>query len=559
MKKSSYIIIYFIVFWILIPGILILTSIILHHAIFQKTMLSDSVVIPGFILAGCGLSLIFLAIYQFRSFSGEYPVSATPPAKIIQRGLFAIWRHPIYLFAMILLAGAAMILRSKAMLFIVFPSFMVLAILYIINEESVLLKRFGRQYIQYRKNVPLIIPHLRHWLIIPAFFMLRTKFRLKVINRENIPSDLPFIVISGHRHYLDPLFITYAIPVPLKQISTFEMFRSPLNRRIFRWFGAIPRRRYMKDIAGTRKIISTLRSGYPVCMFPEGGRSWTGRLRTFKIESIRLLQHLHDIPVVPVRIEGNYHSWPRWADHMTQSRVTVTIEEPVLIDRNSDPSELENLLRKMVEPDQQTEDSKLYLSKNRIDGISKVLYRCPVCLNYEAPEEIPPDTLYCPKCREFFYLRTDLKLEFRQNENTIIKSIFETYNIIKIRFSDIYKLLPEILVNQYSGYIGTEERLVYLSPCQLWNEKNSVFRKSIKGLCLLSDKTITIFNEKEKSVIHLDEINAATIESNYKLQVYNDITKILHQITFDDDSALKYQDLLEVIIKGIYRKQIITR
>ena len=503
--------------------------------------------------------MIFVAIYQFRRFSGEYPVSATPPSKIILRGLFAVWRHPIYLFAIILLAGSAMILRSKAMLFIVFPSFVILVILYVIHEESVLMKRFSSQYLWYKKNVPLIVPRLRHWLVIPAFFMLRLKFRLKIINRENIPCSLPFIVVSGHRHYLDPLFITYAVPVPLMQISTFEMFRSRLNRLLFRWFGAIPRKRYLKDTSGVFKLISILRAGYPVCMFPEGGRSWTGRLRTFKTESIRLLQHLHDIPVVPVRIEGNYHSWPRWADHMTRSRVTVTIEKPVAIDKSSDPSELEIFLRKIVEPDQRKEDSMLYLSKNRIDGISKVIYRCPVCLNHEPLLEIRPDALYCHKCRGLLYLRPDMKLEFKRNENMEVKSISDAYEIIKISFTDIYRLLPESLIKQYSGYISPEEKLIYLSPCQLWDEKNSRFRKSVKGVCLLSDKTITIINENEKRVIPLDEIGAATIESNYKLQIFNDQTKKLHQITFDDESALKYQDLLEVIIKGLYKKHIITR
>lgn len=222
MKKSLCVIIYFIVFWIIIPGVLYVASLLLDQSVFPGSRLTVMTVIPGYILGISGFLLLLLTIYQFKYYSGEFPVSATPPDRIIQRGVFAVWRHPIYLFASIMLPGIAMIIRSKALLHIVFPAFILLVILYVIREESILIKRFGDQYIRYRKNVPLFIPRLRHWIMIPGYILLKMKFRLKVLNRENIPSTLPFIVISGHRHYLDPLIISCAIPIPLTNIATFE-------------------------------------------------------------------------------------------------------------------------------------------------------------------------------------------------------------------------------------------------------------------------------------------------------------------------------------------------
>jgi len=72
--------------------------------------------------------------------------------------------------------------------------------------------------------------------------------------------------------------------------------------------GAIPRKRFTKDISGIQRILSALDSGFPICMFPEGGRSWTGRLIPFKSESLKPIKHLKNIPILPVRIDGNYHS-----------------------------------------------------------------------------------------------------------------------------------------------------------------------------------------------------------------------------------------------------------
>ncbi len=559
MKRRTYVVIFFIVFWIIIPGLLYYASLVLDKFCFSNHKLPSGTVIPGYILGISGFMLLLLTIYQFKYFSGEFPVSATPPDKIIQRGVFAIWRHPIYLFASVMLLGIALIIRSKALLFIVFPAFIFLVILYVIREESILIKRFGNQYIWYKKNVPLLVPHSHQWIKIPGFILFKVLFRFKVINLGNIPSSLPFIVISGHRHYFDPFFISYAIPVPLKHISTFEMFRNPLIRRIFSWFGVIPRKRFTKDFEGTQKILSALRSGYSICMFAEGGRSWTGKLRTFKPQSIRLLQHMNHIPVVPVRIEGNYHSWPRWANHLTPGNITLTVEKPVLIDKEADPEKLEIFLRNIVEPKQEIEDTKLYHRKNRIENLSKVIYKCPVCLNPETPAEIPPDTLYCPACKNLIFLRPDLKLEIKQRDVITTRAIPELYDYIKIRYSDIYNMLPEYLINEYSSLLEPDEKLIYLSACQLWTETKFVFRPSLKGICLLSDKSITIIKNSGKQIIALSEISAATIESNYKLQIYNESKKVLYQITFDNESVLKYQDLLEVIIKELYNKKIIMR
>ncbi|MCJ7449119.1 MAG: 1-acyl-sn-glycerol-3-phosphate acyltransferase [Bacteroidales bacterium] len=559
MKKSSYIVIYFAVFWLVLPGLLLVISIILDKIIFPGTKLPSGCIIPGFILIIPGFFLLLLTIYQFKLFSGEYPVSAYPPEKIIIRGLFAVWRHPVYLFASLTLLGITMILRSAALLLIVFPVFMIFVGLYTIREESILVKRFGNDYVNYRKSVPLLIPHLHQWLKIPGFCFLKIWFRLKILNRENIPASLPFIVISGHRHYFDPLFISYAIPVPVKHISTYEMFRNPFIRKIFTILGVIPRKRYTKDTKGVMKILSTVRSGFPVCIFPEGGRSWTGRLRTFKPESLKLLKHLKNIPVLPVCIEGSYHSWPRWANHLMKSDVTVTIEKPVYIDPDISDEALDNFLRKLVEPGNEIEDKTICRGKNRIECLSRAVYRCPVCLTSHSPIEIPPEKMYCRFCGTTFHLKPDFKVEFNYDGITKAQSIYDLYNFIKIKYSDIYNLLPEVPEDILKDYLKTGEILLYGSSCQLWIEIKSAFKKSINGWCLLSDNSLTISNGREHHSIPLAEIGAVTIESNYKLQIFNDKYNTLNQITFENDSALKWQDILEVILAERFNKQIISR
>ena len=236
MKKNLIIAVYFLVFWIVIPGAILILSITLDRVIFNNQKLQDAFFAPGLILTISGFLLLLIAIYQFKQQSGEYPVLHTPPDHIIRKNIFAIWRHPIYLFASFTLIGASMILRSYSASFILFPSFMLLVCFYIRKEEAILVKRFGRDYIYHKNNVPILIPYLHHWLKIPESLLFKLWFRLKIHNRENIPDSVPFIVISGHRHYFDPRFISYAMNYPLTHISTLEMFRVRIIRKLFIWF-----------------------------------------------------------------------------------------------------------------------------------------------------------------------------------------------------------------------------------------------------------------------------------------------------------------------------------
>jgi hypothetical protein len=302
-----------------------------------------------------------------------------------------------------------------------------------------------------------------------------------------------------------------------------------------------------------------IRSGFPVCIFPEGGRSWTGRLRPFKHESIKLLKHLRNIPVVPVRIEGNYHSWPRWANHLMRSYVTVTIEKPVLIDPDIPDEVLEILLRNTVEPRNEAEEKTLCRGKNRIKNLSKVIYRCPVCLSSETPVEIPPEKLHCKICNTMFTLQPDFKVEFNTGGVRRFESIYNLYEHIKIRYSDIYNLLHEVSADTCTAHLETREILIYASPCQLWTGMGTRLKKSLAGVCLLTERSVRITDKTKDFIIPLLEISAVTIESNYKLQIFNERSKMLTQITFENDSALKWQDILVVLLSERYGKKIITR
>jgi protein-S-isoprenylcysteine O-methyltransferase Ste14 len=97
-------------------------------------------------LAWTGMSMVF-------GETREEPV-------VIRTGVFRVVRHPIYLSEMLLYLGLLMLSLSLAAAVV---WCMAVVFLHYISrwEEKLLLARFGEEYAQYMRDVPMWIPRLR--------------------------------------------------------------------------------------------------------------------------------------------------------------------------------------------------------------------------------------------------------------------------------------------------------------------------------------------------------------------------------------------------------------
>lgn len=128
---------------------------------FQKFIslpLSAAVSLP-FMLIGAFLGL--WSAGKFLMTKGT-PVPINPPPKLVTDGPYAYSRNPMLTGLFIFIAGIGILFGSITLTFIMTPLFMVFAILEFKNiEEPELIKRFGKEYEEYRKRTPIIIPKFR--------------------------------------------------------------------------------------------------------------------------------------------------------------------------------------------------------------------------------------------------------------------------------------------------------------------------------------------------------------------------------------------------------------
>jgi protein-S-isoprenylcysteine O-methyltransferase Ste14 len=119
---------------------------------------------------GIGLSVILLAlgfaidawiIVTFRRASGT-PWPFKPPLKLITTGIYAHVRNPMALAGILIGEGLGCLFGSLSLIIIFIPLLTLLGILYLkAVEERELELRFGKEYLEYKKKVPMLIPKLR--------------------------------------------------------------------------------------------------------------------------------------------------------------------------------------------------------------------------------------------------------------------------------------------------------------------------------------------------------------------------------------------------------------
>ncbi|MCX6004525.1 MAG: isoprenylcysteine carboxylmethyltransferase family protein [Chloroflexi bacterium] len=118
----------------------------------------------GAILMGCGLYLLSYTIRLFINIGKGTLAPWTPTKKLVAIGPYRYVRNPMISGVLMALLGEAVVVGS-ALIFIWFVCFFLINNIYFLfSEEPGLEKRFGEEYLLYKKNVPRWIPRFKPWI-----------------------------------------------------------------------------------------------------------------------------------------------------------------------------------------------------------------------------------------------------------------------------------------------------------------------------------------------------------------------------------------------------------
>jgi len=140
----------------------------------------------------------------------------------------------------------------------------------------------------------------------------------------------PVIIAANHCSNLDPVVAGVSIPRRLRYLAKSELFRIPVLGMIIKVLGAVPARR--EDLQGAASavkfLIDRIESGESVLLFPEGQRSFDGKLQPLE-GGVGLLAVKTGAPVIPVYIDGTFRAMPRGSGGYRPSKIRAAWGEPI--------------------------------------------------------------------------------------------------------------------------------------------------------------------------------------------------------------------------------------
>jgi len=149
-------------FFFLLITLFILVSLKVDRFFYLPKLLpSPSNIIVSAPFLTIGVSLMLWSILHFVGAKGT-PVPFNPPPTLVTTGPYAHMRNPMLTGVFVLLFGLGILLRSISLPFIFTPLFIVLNVLELrAIEEPELEIRLGKEYLEYKKRVPMFIPRLK--------------------------------------------------------------------------------------------------------------------------------------------------------------------------------------------------------------------------------------------------------------------------------------------------------------------------------------------------------------------------------------------------------------
>ncbi|HET8578437.1 MAG TPA: lysophospholipid acyltransferase family protein [Methylomirabilota bacterium] len=158
----------------------------------------------------------------------------------------------------------------------------------------------------------------------PALWLgARLYFGVRFEGVQHIPTSGPLMIVPNHVTYADPPLVSIPVRRPVYYMAWNALFEVRGLSWLIRRLRAFPVDIDSADPRATREAVRLLQAGEAVMIFPEGGRSTTGRLGRFKLGAFRLAC-LVGVPVLPVTIAGGHESWPPGRILPRPGRVTIT-------------------------------------------------------------------------------------------------------------------------------------------------------------------------------------------------------------------------------------------
>jgi 1-acyl-sn-glycerol-3-phosphate acyltransferase len=154
--------------------------------------------------------------------------------------------------------------------------------------------------------------------------------RLTVEGGENLHKHPVAVYASNHTSYMDTPVIFAALPFQFRILAKKELWPLPFIGWYLGRSGQMPIDTVNPHAtrASLGEGVKVLRAGMPLFVFPEGGRTPTGKLLPF-LSGAAYLAIRAQVPLVPIALSGVYDLMPIHTHHVYPGKLTLRAGEPI--------------------------------------------------------------------------------------------------------------------------------------------------------------------------------------------------------------------------------------
>ena len=257
---------------------------------------------------------------------------------------------------------------------------------------------------------PIRQPRALTWLIwfLSKMAFIGKKYKIEKINMDGLKG--PYFMLSNHMYFVD--FELVALGLYPQRMNNVINIDGYINRAwLMKLIGGICTRKFTNDLHLIKSIKKVLQRGDVVGLYPEARYSACG-ITSYIPESLGKLVKSCKVPVVVVIHQGNHLYTPFWNFRKKRKVPFHTKMTQVLTKEQVETlsvDEINKVLKEAFVYDDykyQKDNNILITEKYRAEGIHKILYQCPHCLQ-EHKMASSGTEIYCEVCGKRWNLNED--------------------------------------------------------------------------------------------------------------------------------------------------------
>ncbi|WP_078546274.1 lysophospholipid acyltransferase family protein [Litchfieldia alkalitelluris] len=176
-----------------------------------------------------------------------------------------------------------------------------------------------------------------------------TGSKIIVEGKHHLPPG-PALFVANHQGNFDiPVLLGY-VGKPMGFISKIEVKKLPILPTWMEEMNCvfIDRKDRRQAVGAIKQASTILRNGQSLVIFPEGTRSKSREINTFKTGVLRLASD-SNVPIVPIAINGTYKIMEQSGVFFNPSTVKVTILPSLTVEGKVDQKEIAEKLRTIIQ------------------------------------------------------------------------------------------------------------------------------------------------------------------------------------------------------------------